>query len=495
MPSKIPDMVCFSSIEISEPIINGKSVKTNIFLNKTDGDESAFSIMLKYQEKVKDEYLPLLRLAFTMPLLNYGLFSKKFKLNFLISKKDFDILNELNRIFSRDIFVNKILRRRANYILPDFFPKQEDVKPEDANSKAIIEPSQVYNDIAISSVMDKSSCGILSSGGKESLLTYGLLNEIGCKTYPLYVNESGGHWRTALPAYRYHKSVDNKTQRVWTNIDRFYVFMLDNLKFIRSDHRKVWADTYPIRLCIFPYYVFLLLPIFADKKIGNLLIGSEFDDLRSTPEYLGIKHYYGIYDQHQDYDIVMNDWYVKRIPGLFQWSAVRNISGLIVERILVKRYLDLARYQRSCHSCHFEKSEIVPCGTCSKCMGVLLFLLANKADPKIMNFKNEDIQYFPDRVDPSKLRLDQDEKNQSFYLISNKGNTPKVKPIDHVEKIHIHSTTCDPCFVPENLRNNLLKIIKSYTTGFCKLKEEKWSSISETEIFNTPCIQTISKRI
>jgi len=493
MLGKIPDMICFNSIKLSDPIINGKSVKTNVILNKTDDDESVFCLILKYDEDVKDDFVPLLRLAFTMPLLNYGLFSKKFKLNFPISKKDYNILEELNRIFSRDIFVNKILRRRANYILPEYLPKQENVKPEDANPKAIIEPSKVYDDKVISSDIDNNSCGILSSGGKESLLTYGFLNEIGCKTYPLYVNESGGHWRTALPAYRYHKNVDKETKRVWTNIDRFYVFMLDNLKFIRPDHRKIWADTYPIRLCIFPFYIFLVLPIFVDKKISNLLIGSEFDDLRSTPEYLRIRHYYGIYDQHQDYDIIMNNWYAKRIPGLVQWSAVRNISGLIVERILVKRYPHLAKYQRSCHSCHFEKNEIIPCGKCSKCIGVLLFLFANKEDPKIMNYKNENVKNFPNWIDSSKLRLDEDEKNQSFYLIGTKGKIPEVKPIDHVEKIHINSTTCDPCFIPGNLRNNLFEIIKQYTTGFCILKEEKWSNIIESEISNNPCTQQYRK--
>jgi len=478
MSGRIPDMISFSSIEISDPLINNKSVKTEVILNKIDGDASSFFIMLKYKEKVNDDYLPLLRLAFTMPLLNYGLFSKKIKLNFQISNIDHDILNKLNSIFSRDIFVNKILRRRANYILPQYLPNQKNVKPEDANPKAVVEPSKIYNDKVISSDMDKNRCGILSSGGKESLLTYGLLNEIGCKTYPFYVNESGGHWRTAIPAYRYHKKIDNKTQRVWTNIDRFYVFMLDNLKIIRPDHRKIWADTYPIRLCIFPFYVFLLLPIFVGKKIGNLLIGSEFDDLRSTPEYLGIRHYYGIYDQHQDYDKLMNKWYDKRTPSLTQWSAVRSISGLIVERILIKRYPNLAKYQRSCHSCHFEKDRIVPCGKCSKCMGVLLFLLANNADPKIMNFKNKDILSFKDRVNPLNLRLDEDEKNQSFYLIGNKGNIPTVKPIDHVEKIHINNETCDINFIPKHLRKDLLNIIKGYSTGNCKLIKENWISIN-----------------
>jgi hypothetical protein len=492
MQHRIPDMTCFSSIDISEPKINNRSVKTNVILNKIDGDKSIFNIILKYEDKVKDNYLPLLRLAFTMPLLNYGLFSKKFKLNFSISNIDYNILNKLNDIFSKDIFVNKILRRRADYILKEYIPKKENIKPEDAKSKAVFEPSKIYNDKVISSDIDKNSCGILSSGGKESLLTYGLLNEISCKIYPFYVTESGGHWRTAIPAYKYHKKTDDKTQHVWTNIDRFYVFMLNNLKIIRPDHRKIWADTYPIRLCIFPFYIFLLLPIYLDKKIGNLLIGSEFDDIRSNPEYHGIKHYYGIYDQHQDYDILMNKWYAKRIPGLTQWSAVRNISGLIVEKILVKRYPYLAKYQRSCHSCHFEENKIFPCGKCSKCMGVLLFLLANKTDPKIMNFKNKDIEYFKNHIDPSKLRLDDDEKNQSLYLIDNIKNT---KPINHVEKIHINSTNCDPCFIPEHFKNDLFKIIINYTTGFCKLKNEKWISIDESEIFNSPCTQTISKRL
>ncbi len=476
MPGKLPDMVCFSSIELSEPKINGKSVEANVILNKTDGNKSAYSIKLKYERNVRDDHLPMLRLAFTIPLLNYGLFSNNFKLKFPISKSDYDILDNLNRIFSRDIFVNKILRRRANYILPEFLPKEEDVRPDDANSIAIIEPSKIYNDKVISSDMDKKRCGVLSSGGKESLLTYGMLNEIGCKTYPLYVNESGGHWRTAIPAYRYHKSIDTKTQRVWTNIDRFYVFMLDNLKFIRPDHRKIWADTYPIRLCIFPFYVFLLLPIFVDNKIGNLLIGSEFDDLRINPKYLGIKHYYGIYDQHQNYDIVMNKWFSKRIPGLIQWSTVRNISGLIVERILVKRYPELAKHQRSCHSCHFEKEEIIPCGICSKCMGVLLFLLANKFDPQIMNFKKEDIDNFTERVNPSNLRLDEDEKNQSFYIIGKKGNIPNVEPVDHVEKIHININTCDPNLIPNHLRDKLMDLINKYTNGNCELKNKEWVS-------------------
>jgi hypothetical protein len=321
--------------------------------------------------------------------------------------------------------------------------------------------------------------GVLSSGGKDSLLTYGLLKELGSTVYPLYINESGGHWRTALTAYQHHKKTDPHTQRVWTNVDRFYGFMLDHLGFIRPDHRKIWHDTYPIRLCIFPFYVFSLLPIFAEERIGNLLLGSEFDDLRYEIQYKGIKHYFGVYDQHQDYDVRMNQWYERRTPGLYQWSALRNISGLVDQNILVRRYPTLARLQRSCHSCHIKNGVVYPCGTCSKCLGILLYLLANDLDPILMKYQRKDIEDFYTNVGVSSLKLDKDEKNQSFFLLTQKDSVPKVRCVDHVQKIHVHPSTCDPRLYPKQFRNGLLKILEAYTTGYCTLKNEEWVSTNK----------------
>jgi len=477
MSNEQPNLVCFSSITLSNPIISGAVAQSEVTLTLVDGSTSRFTLMVKYENNLDNTHLPLLRMAFCMPLLNYGLFSKKIKLDFPIDKSDLNLLNKMNLVFSRDIFVNKILRRRANYILPEFLPNEDTVIPKDANPKATVEPIEVTPDHRLTKEMDNKRCGVLSSGGKESLLTYGLLDEIDADVYPLYVNESGGHWRTALPAYRYHKNNNQHTQRVWTNVDRFYNFMLDHLSFIRKDYRHIRADTYPIRLCIFPFYVFLLIPLFVKNCIGNLLIGSEFDDLRTTPTYAGINHYYGVYDQHQDFDLIMNLWYSKKIPRLAQWSAVRGISGLTVERILVTRYPELAQHQRSCHSCHIEDNEIIPCGTCSKCMGVLLFLIANQSDPKIMNFKEKDISAFPTRVKSSNLRLDQDEKDQSFHLIHNNKSFPDVKPVDHVEQIHIDPSRCNLQLIPKQFRPKLLTILEQYTTGYCELKNEQWVPI------------------
>ncbi len=474
--------ISFSSITLSEPVISGPTAKSEVTLNSIDGDTHKFVLEVRYENEIQESHLPLLRMAFCMPLLNYGLFSKRFVLDFSLSDSDIRLLDDLNVVFSRDILVNKILRRRANYILPEFFLSENDVLPLHSDLRAEIEPAHVHPDRFIAKGMKENRCGVLSSGGKESLLTYALLSEAGADVYPLYVNESGGHWRPALPAYRYHKKADPNTRRIWTNVDRFYNFMLDHLHFIRSDFRKIRADTYPIRLCIFPFYVFALLPVFVHEGIGNLLIGSEFDDLRSPPLYHGISHYFGIYDQHQDFDIRMNDWYSRRISGLSQWSTVRNITGLIVERILISRYLHLADKQRSCHSCHFVDREIVPCGICSKCIGVLLFLMANNGNPEKMNFSKKDILSLRKRSDFSLLRLDQDEKDHSFYLLKGKRESPQGRQVDHIERIHLDSDIADIHMIPRHFRKRLMSILERYTIGYCRLEEGDWVPIKKPSV-------------
>lgn len=478
MSTEMKKMVCFSSVHVTEPEIKHKTATAEITVYDFKGNSSSFRLITSYQEPLhKEEHLPLLKMTFSIPLLNYGLFSEKFILDFSLSNADIRLLRDLNIIFSRDIFINKIMKRRSSYILPEFLPRNEYVRPEDANPCAEIQVRKTTSDVSLTNRVDPNVCGILSSGGKESLLTYAMLHELGVDVHPLYVNESGGHWRTALPAYRYHRIHDPRTYRVWTNIDRFYTFMLDQLPFIRSDHRSVRADTYPLRLCIFPFYIFALLPVFLNRNIGNVLLGSEFDDLRHLPNYLGFVDYYGVYDQEQDYDLRMQSWYEKRIPGMNQWSALRGISSLVVQRILVNRYPHLARYQRSCHSCHIEHGEIIPCGTCSKCRSILLFFLANNTDPRLLKYKDRHITAFSRDLNSSDLRLDEDEKNQSFYLLQHQNKPHNFQCIDHVERIHLNKSTCDVLLIPPQFRQELLSIMEQYTSGYCTLQTEQWTAV------------------
>jgi len=315
------NLQCFDSIAVSEPVLQGNSVETKISCINTAGEQHFFNLRFKYEEPLSQKQLSLLRIASVMPLLNYGLFTREIILEWQVTKADFSLLKDFLDVFSKDIFINKLVRKKNLYVLPQFIPSESEVSEANARPIAKIVADSLV-EVPISSEFNENACGVLSSGGKESLLTYGMLKEAGAEVHSLYVNESGGHWRTALPAYRHFKEKYPNTARVWTNVDRFYTFMLDQMRIIRKDHRKIWADTYPIRLCIFPVYVFLLLPIFAKRRIGNILIGSEFDDSRMSSYFAGIRHFFGVYDQTQDFDVRMEQWFSKRMPGMRQWSAV-----------------------------------------------------------------------------------------------------------------------------------------------------------------------------
>ena len=467
------NLECFESISVSDPIMRRNSVYTNISCIDIEGKKHSFLLRFKYEEQLSQKQLVLLRIAAAMPLLNYGLFTKEIRLEFQVSHADFSLLNDLLDIFTKDIFINKLVRKKNPYVLPEYLPSKSEVMEENARPLAKIVSINLVEDAPISFKLKKESCGVLSSGGKESLLTYAMLKEICAEVHPLYVNESGGHWRTAIPAYRYFKDHYTNTTRVWTNVDRFYTFMLDQMRIIRKDHRKIWADTYPLRLSIFPFYIFLLLPIFVKRRIGNILIGSEFDDPRLSPCYAGIRHFFGVYDQTQDYDVRMEQWFTKRIPGMRQWSAVRSISGLIVERVLTKRYPELAHLQRSCHSCHFEHGALIPCGKCSKCQGILLFLLANQVDPSIIGYTETDVETLPARIAQGALRIDEDEKNRAIFLAKLVPSSEDIE-IRHIETIHLHKPNSNLQLLPKYFRSPILKILMEYTKGFSKLKDNKW---------------------
>jgi hypothetical protein len=114
---------------------------------------------------------------------------------------------------------------------------------------------------------------------------------------------------------------------------------------------------------------------------------------------------------------------------------------------------------------------------------VLLFLLANKEDPKMMKFSDKHIDSFQDRKDFSVLRIDQDEKDHSFFLLKGKKTLPKGKYVDHIERIHLDNNVADIQLIPERFRKKLLAVLESCTSGFCRLEKGDWRPIEKpTEI-------------
>lgn len=442
---------------------------------RTGDIEKSFSLIYSYSEPVTvNENIAGLMSA--LPVINFTLFAKKLVLDFPVSDQDMEYLRELVRINNTEVFVNKLLRRRYEFFRKEYLPKEEDISPQNARGVTEIVRSRTFMEPGKVSREGSDEVAVLSSGGKESLLTYGMLRETGARTHAFYFNESGSHWFTASTAYAYYKSCYRDVHKVWSNVDRLYRFFLRNLPQIDQAAIRRKTDTYPVQLFIFPVYVMAFVPLARKLGIGSMVLGDEFDDPREMSDYRGIHHYYGVFDQTHDFNRLMSAYLSSKGMDFEVWSAVYAISGSVVEKILINRYPELFRLQRSCHSCRSREGGMVPCGKCSKCLGIMMFTLAAGGNPKTILYGDESLEKLEQMVSSERMRLDSDELNLMKEKLG--FTSTSVEDLQHVDGIHLLPGEETPFEkIPEAFREKLSSMMSSYASGTYELIGSQWIKV------------------
>ncbi|HTE06205.1 MAG TPA: hypothetical protein VK824_08415, partial [Planctomycetota bacterium] len=347
-----------------------------------DGAES-FELIYRWEEDVFDPADPearnLAALIAAQVALNYGLFCRRIVFRGPFDAHDRQFLNDMARNTAREILVKKILEPNE-FLLPPATGLPA-VRRESYLRATLEFPDAPFVRAPPSRwSTDPARHAVLSSGGKDSLLSWGLLNELGLPTDAIYINESGRHWFTALNAYRHFAEHVPGTARVWTNSDRLFPWMLRRMPFIRQNFQEVRSDEYPIRLWTVAVFLFGALPLLRRRGIGRLIIGDEFDTSRRAV-HAGIRHYDGLYDQSRWFDNALSRFFARKGWGVCQFSILRPMSELTIQTMLVQRYPELQREQMSCHATHSEGGRVLPCGACEKCRRIVGMLLAVGADP------------------------------------------------------------------------------------------------------------------
>ena len=445
-------------------------------------------LIYRYEEKVfnpndaNDQNLASLITA--QVAINYGLFCRKMIFHGLFEDADRRFIMDMMENTAREIFVKKFLE-------PNPFLKGEaaNLSPFKSNRylNANLDFPQVYT------VKKKvpwqlwstyrHKHAILSSGGKDSLLSYGLLNEVGKDVHPMFINESGRHWYTALNAYRFFKKKIPNTCRVWTNADRIFNWMLRHFPFIRQDFARIRSDEYPIRLWTVAVFLFGALPLIRKRGIGRLVIGDEFDTTDKSV-FKGITHYNGLYDQSRYFDNTLSRYFLRKGWAISQFSVLRPLSELLIEKILVKRYPYLQALQMSCHAAHVDVKKVLPCGKCEKCRRIVGMLKAIDADPRHCGYTGQQIQKALNDLEKKGLHQEAAGRNQLFYLLSKKGminlNTSfKVRIREHPEilKLRFDPEKSPVNSIPIDLRDAIFRICLKYASGAVKRIGRKWIEI------------------
>ena len=485
-------LVAFEKLEVGPPKIERHRIITPYRLH-VNGKEERNRLIYTYQEKVFDPKEPesqnLASMITAQVALNYGLFCEKIIFHGVFDHADQRFLKAMAENTAKEIYVKKVLEPNP-YLTDDMkdFPVVR--KPKYVN--AILE----FPDLISEKKRPKWRLWethrnrhlVLSSGGKDSLLSFGLINEIsqeaGKETHAVFANESGRHWFTALNAYTYFKKTFPHTGKFWTNSDRVFSWMAGQMPFIRKNFANIPSDNYPIRLWTVAVFVFGALPLMRKRGIGRLIIGDEYDTT-ATASFQGIKHYDGLYDQSLHFDNALSGYFLRKGWAINQFSILRPLSEILIEKLLIERYPHLQKHQISCHSAHKGGDRILPCGKCEKCRRIVSMLCAIDADPQNCGYTQDQIKTCLEMI--VKLGSHQEEASvdEVFKRLVDKGRIvlPESKistltPHPEIFNIRFHPKRSPTNGIPEDLRKPIYRIVAQHATGCVKRVRSKWGPMN-----------------
>ena len=449
-------------------------------------------LIYSYEETVFDPAEPesqnLADMIAAQVALNYGLFCDNMVFHGIYDDIDRRFIRDMAENTAREIFVKKFLEPN-----PFLVGEAGSIPPVKKKRYSRATPTFNSGERKPSGLKwrlwptDKNRHCILSSGGKDSLLSFGLINEIGREAHPIFVNESGRHWFTALNAYRYFKQVVSNTGRVWVNSDRLFAWMLRRMPFIRKDFTEIRSDEYPVRLWTVAVFLFGALPILRKRGIGRLLIGDEYDTT-SRKSCHGITHYNGLYDQSIFFDHAVSRYFMRKGWAISQFSILRPLSELMIEKILAHRYPDLLEFQTSCHATHQEKERIFPCGRCEKCRRIVTMLLALGEDPKRCGYQDSQIAACLKSFADKGVSQETPAVRQLGFMLEQKGLIDIRQGSKRLfkEQPEILKPRFDNCnsplnAIPMDLRKPLLRIFLQHSEGALQRRGHNWSNFDPLE--------------
>jgi creatinine amidohydrolase/Fe(II)-dependent formamide hydrolase-like protein len=450
-----------------------------------DGREESIDLIYTYEERVFEPDEPesqnLASMIAVQAALNYGLFCRSLIFHGTFDNLDRKFIKEMAENTAREIYVKKFLEPNP-FLVGDAAHLPAVKKSEYLGSKIEFLPissTRSQDKWQLWSTNNNSHC-ILSSGGKDSLLSFGLLDEIAREVHPIFVNESGRHWFTALNAYRYFKTHVSNTTRVWVNSDRLFAWMLKRLPFIRKDFAGIRSDQYPIRLWTVAVFLFGVLPLIRKRGIGRIIIGDEFDTtVRSS--HKGIRHYGGLYDQSLHFDNALSRYYLQKGWSVSQFSILRSLSELLIEKMLWARYPHLQEHQVSCHAAHEKEGRIYPCGKCEKCRRIVSILMAIDVKPATCGYNQEQIHSCLKAFVKKGISQEDAGKKHLTHLLKEKGvieistdRDRKIKPHPEILKLRFDPGRSPVEAIPVDLRKPLVEIYLDHAEGAIKRDGKSW---------------------
>lgn len=278
----------------------------------------------------------------------------------------------------------------------------------------------------------KERAFLFFSFGKESLLTYALLDELGVKTIPVFIKEPQSNFENA------HKR--RLAERFYRRFNKEIVFFPLSIGRLRQAEDFFWGWD-----IILSQYALILLPYYFAYKTKYLFFGNE----QSCNFHIYDKEGFLVNPVFEQSVYAMQ--HLNDIPKQFfinthLGSLVEPIHEIFITYILHHRYPDFGRFQMSCFSEEPQAKKRRWCGHCEKCARIYIFLKAFNFSPERVGLyedmlKEEKEKYFvifdDGKVDSTygSSGLGKDEQLLAFYLAYKNGT--KGQLVEKFKKIYL----------------------------------------------------------
>ena len=194
-----------------------------------------------------------------------------------------------------------------------------------------------------------------------------------------------------------------------------------------------------------------------------------------------LPHYDGLYDQSRYFDNTLSRYFHRKGWNISQFSVLRPLSEILIQKTLVERYPELQSLQVSCHAAHKDGNRIHPCGRCEKCRRIVAILTAMGADVTPCGYLPEQIGPCLKSFAEKGIRQEKMGAEHLAFLLQEKGlldrpfsGSARARPRTEVMKIRIDPDRAPMDGMPVNLREPLYRIYLEHAEGAVKRGGRLW---------------------
>jgi hypothetical protein len=426
--------------ELLDPIIKTTGFKVRVFCNK-----KPINLNVAYYGDVWDKTKPEVKelTAKTMGLFYLSLIpNSDFLIDYPITNADIrltSLLNTHTNIYNASLGKTKVFSSKYDF----------EALPE----RGLINIEQ------------KDQTALFLSGGRDSLLTYGLMKEAGHEVTKIFIQPSAAWWFGPCSVYR-----EIGGEKIREDTSRLYPVLkkLGNNIRLEMNALLLWSA--------------LSIPYIVKDNCNYLLYGNEA--VTSTKfRYRKKTHYDYSWNQCEEATNIVDQYFAtlfkrdkSRLPGVRVGSILRPFNTITIQRILCEHYPDLYKHQMSCNSAQPDYSTkpvtFKNCSSCEKCHRTFLILDALGKDVSVVNLDRKKVLENP----YSLLQLMRSEglcpttPEELFYVLSLKNSyfpdicVPRIDDTGKGDYDAFNHWKANMDFLPKDLFKKLYSIAFQYTS-------------------------------